>query len=64
MTATAGKIILSFTFSGRDSIIAANTAIRIVSGIGIISQAQIAPHANPIVPSQVLFLFQGSLCLP
>ena len=52
------------TFIGRDSINAANTAIKIVAGTGIMNKAHIAPATKPIVPSNDLFLFHGNLCLP
>jgi hypothetical protein len=56
--------MLSFIFRGSDSIIVANTTTKIVAGTGIANKANIAPAANPIVPSKVLFLFHGNLCLP
>lgn len=43
-----------FVFKGRDSIIVAIAALRIVSITGIANRAKIAP-ANPVVPSMVLF---------
>jgi hypothetical protein len=52
-----GKVMLSFTFRGSDSIIVANTTTKIVSGTGIANKAQIAPAANPIVHSNVIYVF-------
>ena len=61
---TTGKTMLSFTLRGSDSIIVADITTRIVAGTGITNRAHIAPAANPIVPSNVLLLFQGNLCFP